>query len=207
MPINISNTTVTSNGSTFTVNNGSTNVIDVSASGEMNFNGAVRQSANPSIGNSWIELPGGYKGNGGGWYRRATKWFYGSGSTSSQVNNIFTATPNFGWSNNVVYYTIWGGGYQGTHHGEYFFNSDGSANGTWTPLQYTKVAAIGGIGAPAPTISSITRSGNAVDVDYFTYTVSHTMPQWSSTVIEIEWLADYFAPVSSITGKFQIALL
>jgi hypothetical protein len=66
---------------------------------------------------------------------------------------------------------------------------------------------MGGVGAPNPTISSITRTGPAVDSDWFVYTVSHTMPRWSSTIIEIEWLQDYFSPVTSITGKFQIALL
>jgi hypothetical protein len=204
--LNISNTTISSTGSDFVVNNGSTNVINFESGGR-NTTGSRRQSADPSLGNSWYELPSQRRGGTGGLYRRAAKWFYGSGDNDSQVNNIFRATPNFGWSNNVVYFKYFGGGYQGTQTGEYFYNSDGSASGTWTPIQYNVIAGMGGIGRPDPTVSSVTRSGNVVDSDYYTYTVSHTMPRWSSTIVEIEWLADYFTPVTSITNRFQIALL
>jgi hypothetical protein len=207
MPLNISNTTVSSDGSNFVVNNGSSNVINGTSGPFLQTLGARYQSQDVSLGNSWYELPGMNRGNGQGFYRRAAKSFSGNGDNDSQVNNIFRATPNYGWSQNVVYYKIYGGGYQGTQTGEYFFNSDGSSQGTWTPLQYTKISGMGGVGAPAPTISAITRSGSTVDSDYFTYTVSHTMNRWSSTIIEIEWLQDYFSPVTSITGKFQIALL
>ena len=206
MGLNISSTTISSTGSNFVVNNGSIDVINFESGGR-NTTRSRYQSADPALGNSWYELPSQRRGGTGGLYRRASKWFYGSGSVSSQVNTIFSATPNFGWSNNVVYYKIFGGGYQGTQHGEYFYNSDGSASGTWTPLQYTVIGAMGGVGAVAPTISSVTRSGNTVDTDFYTFTVQHTMPQWSSTIVEIEWLADYYSPVTSITGKFQIALL
>jgi hypothetical protein len=207
MPLNISNTTVSSDGSNFVVNNGTTNVINGTSGPFLQTNGARYQSQNVALGNNWFELPGMNRGNGQGYYRRAAKAFSGNGDNDSQVNNIFRATPNNGWSQNVVYYKIYGGGYQGTHTGEYYINSDGSAQGTWTPLQYTQISGMGGVGAPNPTISSITKSGTAIDVDFFTYTVSHTMPRWSSTVIEIEWLNDYFSPVTSITGIFQIALL
>lgn len=206
MALNLNSTTVTSNGSTFVVNNGSTNVINGIAGGFVQTNGALRQSQDVALGNSWYELPGTYRGAGGGFYRRAAKWFSGTGS-GSQTNSIFSATPNYGWSDNVIYYKIYGGGYQGTQWGEYFYNSDGSANGSWTPLQYSVIGAFGGVGAVAPTISTITRSGNTVDTDYYTYTIQHTMPQWSSTIVEVEWLQDYFNQSSSITAKYQIALL
>lgn len=206
MGLNISNTSVTSDGSTFVVNNGSANVINFDSTGR-NSTGARIQSADIGLGNGWYELPSTYRGSGGGLYRRAAKWFNGNDDNNAQVNNIFRATPNYGWGQNVVYYRIYGGGYQGTQTGEYFFNSDGSAQGTWTPTQYIAIGAMGGVGAVAPTISSITRSGDVVDSSYYTYTVQHTMPRWSSTLIEIEWLADYYTPTTSISGKFQIALL
>jgi len=205
MSLNIGSTpgTVTSDGSSVTFNDGTRSVFAWTSSGEMQVPD-VQQSFAYSLGNSWTEMPSITRG--GNVYRRATKNIGSPGGSGSGTYTILTATPNYGWSQNSIRVYIRGYSYLGSGFGDYFYNSDGSASGNWTPYQYNPISVAGGPTASL-SLGTITRSGNTVDTDYYTYPVIASFGGYVTTTFDVEWLSNYFSPVTSITGKYQIALL
>ena len=201
----INGTTMTGGSSTFSVGTSAGGTIMNTDSVGNVYQANWRQTG-ATFANSWVKLDRINRSSSSYTYISRFGKLFASGA-SGTTQNIFQFTPSNGWTWYYMGMEIHTIAQNGTGYGKWIFPTNGSASPGYSPGISVIQAAQGGYtGSNAPTISSNVNTPPFPDGGYFTAQIQYTIPAYCYTyvILEIdEWTQN---PVSSITGKWQVAL-
>lgn len=199
---NINGTNMTGGSSTFAVAGTYGTILNTDSSGNVyNSSWQVRGTA---FGNGWYELDRTWRGSENPYISRFAKQFYSSAAADI---NIFKFTPNNGWTYYWMGMEVYNIAQHGTGYGRWIFPTNDSQAPGYSPGLSTIQSPQGGYqGANAPILTEYVNTPPFPDGGYWTAQVKLNMPTYSVCQIILEIDRNVQTPVTSITGKWQVAL-
>ena len=203
MAFNINGTTVSGGSSTFAVNGTYGQILSTDSSGNV-FN-TNWQTNGVLFGNGWYEIDRIWRGNDYAYISRFAKTF--TQGASAGAFNIFRFTPSNGWTWAWTGMEVYNFAQNGTGYGRWLFPTTGGTSPGYSPGVNAVQTAQGGYqGSTAPVISSSVNNPPFPDGGYYDAQVQLTVPGYSYVHVIVEVDRNTQTPVTSITGKWQVAL-
>jgi hypothetical protein len=205
MAFDINGTTMSGGSSTFSVTTTDGGVI-LNTDAPGNVYAANWRKTGTTFGNGWTKLDMTKKSSGGyNNYSRFGKGFFAGGSATNF--NIFRFTPSNGWTWYYMSMEAHNFAQNGTGYGKWIFPTNGGEGPGYAPgLSVVQTPQGGNQGTTAPTYSSKVNTPPFPDGGYWTAQVQYNVPAYSYVYIILEMDQWTQNPVTSITGKWQVAL-
>jgi len=207
MAFNINGTTLSSGSTSFTVqgtaSGSSTTLLSSNSSGDVSMGQWNVTGRSAPGGTSWNIHDEYYVGGNTPTLMRVSKIFTTGGSAVNYP--IFRFTPSDGWTQYFMKMTITNDRYNGLGIGSWLIYCGG---GSYSQAIATWQTPTGGYqGSTAPTLGTQTQVGGYPDSGYYDVTLSYNVAAYSGVCVELEFDQNVQSLVSSITGKWQVALL
>lgn len=203
MPIDINGTTLNGGSNTFSINGTGGTILNTTSNGDV-YKSNWRTRGIPSV-NSWHKLDRVWRGTSYTYFSRYGKVFQSGGSANNF--NIFRFTPSNGWTWYYMGLEVHNYAQNGTGYGRWIFPTTGGASpGYSVGISAINTAQGGYQGGNAPFISSQTNNPPFPDGGYWDTQIQLTVPAYSYVYVIAEVDESAQTVVSSITGKWQVAL-